>query len=402
MKASFFSGNRQKLAAVSDDGVIVVGAYTQTQRSNDAAHAFEQDANFWWLTGIDYPDWWVIIDSTTVMSWLVAPTISDTHQTFDGSLSFDDARKMSGIDTILSHDEASKLLQDMTSTHVVAHAIGEHPHASHFDFAPNPAPKRLWNMIKKQYSDVRDCRLAIAKLRAIKHPDEIAAIKKAIALTVSAFDDIRRTLPDMQYEYEVEAEFSYRFRKSGATGHAYDPIIAGGKNACTLHYNKNSDALVDQTILLMDVGARVDGYAADITRSYSIGVPTDRQRQVHAELLRAHTQIIALIRPGLRTADYHQSVDMIMQTALVNLGLMATMDDVAAYRTYFPHAISHGLGIDVHDSLGQATEFVPGMILTVEPGIYISDESIGIRIEDDILVTDDGAINLSAALPAGL
>jgi len=386
----------------TDGGVSVVTAFTQMQRTNDAAFAFEQESNFWWLTGIDVPDWWVIIDGQRTKSWLVAPAVSVAHQIFEGSLSVEAAKRISGIDTVLSQDEAMAMLRDLAKKHSVVHAIGDPAHTEYYDFTLNPAPKKLWSMLERTFADVQDCRLSLAKLRAIKQPVEVTAIKKAIKLTVDGFNAVKQKLPDLRYEYEIEAEFSYFFKKNGATGHAYDPIIASGKNACTLHYDANEDRLKKSSLVLMDIGARLDGYAADISRTYGLGEPTQRQRQVHAAVQVAQQEIIKLIKPGLLVADYYTSVDVIMKQALVGLGLLRSTDDDATYRRYFPHAIGHGLGVDVHDSLGQPVEFLSGMVLTVEPGIYIPEEGIGVRIEDNILVTDKGHTNLSKALSTSL
>jgi len=152
-------------------------------------------------------------------------------------------------------------------------------------------------------------------------------------------------------------------------------------------------------MVLIDAGAKVGGYAADITRTYAIGRPSDREIEVHAAVETAHKAIIDLIKPGFGMKDYHFQSDEIMKKALKSLGLLNAPAD---YRKYFPHAVSHGLGIDVHDSLGGFETFQPGMVLTVEPGIYIPEEGIGVRIEDDILVTEEGNRNLSAALPTSL
>lgn len=153
--------------------------------------------------------------------------------------------------------------------------------------------------------------------------------------------------------------------------------------------------------MLLDIGARVGGYAADITRTYAIGKPTKRQAQVHAAVAEAQAQIIALIEPLIGIEEYHRQVDVIMKRALMSLGLIANEQD-DKYRTYFPHAISHGLGIDVHDALGRPNHLREGTVLTVEPGIYIPEEGIGVRIEDDILVTAKGKRNLSAKLPVDI
>lgn len=399
MKSSFFTHNRDRLIESLRGGLIVVTAYEQMQRGNDAAFAYEQEANFWWLTGIEASDWWVIIDGVRNKQWLVSPFVSQSHEIFDGSLSAEAATEISGIQTVISSDEASKLLRDLAKQHSVVHTIGDNPSAEYFDFAVNPAQKKLRLQLDRIFNGVRDCQLELAKLRAIKQPEEIAAIKKAIKLTVDAFNHLRTVLPTLRSEYEIEAEFTYFFRKNGAKGHAYDPIVAAGKNACTLHYGLNEARLKSRELVLLDIGARLNGYAADVTRTYAVGEPTKRQTEVHEAVQKAHTKIIKLLAPGVSVTEYDAQVDEIMKQALDGLGLLKTEE---SYRYYFPHAISHGLGVDVHDSLGRPTHFQENMILTVEPGIYIPEEGIGVRIEDDILITASGRQNLSAALPIRL
>ena len=208
-------------------------------------------------------------------------------------------------------------------------------------------------------------------------------------------------LSKLKTEYEVEAEFTYYFRRHNAQ-HAYDPIVAAGGNACTLHYGDNAARLKKRELLLMDIGARSDGYPADITRTWAIGEPTKRQREVHAAVQEAQQRIIALIAPDLAVDAYQREVDEIMIDALMKLGLMKSRNDEKAYHRYFPHAVSHGLGVDVHDSLGRPKRLLVDMVLTVEPGIYIPEEGIGVRIEDDILVAPGGHENLSGALSTEL
>jgi len=400
MNTSFFAHNRIRLNEAALGSIIILAAHSLMQRSNDASFTCEQEAHFWYLTGIDAPDWWLIVAGKN--EWLVAPDIDAAHHIFDGSLSWDDARQISGIKHILTPKQADELLAELSKKNNTVHTLGNDPHASHYNFHENPAGQTMRRHLKKYFADIKDCRLEIAKLRAIKQPEEIEAIKRAIAITHRAFADVKKLLPTLHHEYEAEAEFTYRFRKSGARGHAYDPIVAGGKNACTLHYNENQSTLPQNGLLLIDIGARVDGYAADITRTYAIGTPTDRQIAVHAAVENAQQQIILLLRPGFSVAEYHEQVDNIMKNALISLNLMKSHDDTTNYRKYFPHAISHGLGIDVHDSLGAPTHFKPGMVLTVEPGIYIPEEGIGVRIEDDILITDTGHENLSGSLATSL
>lgn len=398
----FFAANRARLATQLSGGVIVMSAYSAMQRGNDTSFAFEQEANFWWLSGIEVPDWWLIIDGTHGKSWLAAPTISQSQQIFDGSLSPEQAQATSAVDAVITHAEALDLLRDLAKKHSTVYALGDQPHAEYLDFTLNPAMKKLHETLARLFASVQDCRREIAQLRAIKQPGEIAAMKKAINLTADAFEYVRQKLPTLRYEYEVEAEFSYYLRRYGAKGHAYDPIVASGENACTLHYIDNVSRLKKRQLLLLDIGARSGGYAADITRTYALGEPTKRQIAVHEAVQGAQREIISLLKPDLSIEEYHRDVDVIMKQALLSLGLMKDQDDDNGYRTYFPHAISHGLGIDVHDSLGGPRYLQPGMVLTVEPGIYIPDEGIGVRIEDDILITDTGHTNLSARLSTDL
>lgn len=402
MDAAVFASNRQRLMGELPGSLFAFSAYTMMQRGNDAASTFEQEANFWWVTGIEVADWWVIIDGTRQKSWLVAPRVSESHQIFDGSLSPEAAIAMSGVDEVISEDEALSMLRDLAKRHSIIHTLGEQPYAEYLDFHLNPAPKKLYESLKRIFNSVQDCRKELAALRAVKQPEEIVAMKKAIRLTTDAFEEVRKRLPSLSYEYEVEAEFSYHFRKNGAKGHAYDPIVAVGKNACTLHYVDNNDRMKKRQLLLLDIGARADGYAADITRTYALGEPTKRQAAVHSAVQFAQEEIIALISPNLSVEQYQKEVDAIMAKALMKLDLISGPDDHDNYRKYFPHAISHGLGVDVHDSLGAPKYLQPGMVLTVEPGIYIPEEGIGVRIEDDILVTDKGFTNLSARLSTDL
>jgi len=399
---NFFAFNRDQLTTKLKGGIVVMTAYAGMQRSNDMSFGFEQEANFWWLTGIEQPDWWLVLDGTRHKSWLVAPTLSKSHEIFDGSLSYEDAKKISGVDEVIASDDAKSLLRDLAKKHSVVHTLGEQPYAEYLDFSLNPAGRKLHEMLERTFNSVQDCRKDLAKLRAIKQPEEIMRMKKVINLTIAAFEDVKAGLEAFSYEYEVEAEFSYGFRRKGAKGHAYDPIVAAGKNACTLHYVDNDAKLKKRELLLLDIGARQGGYAADITRTYAMGEPTKRQRDVHAAVQSAQAEIIKLLRPDLSVEQYQRDVDKIMAGALLSLGLMKALDDETNLRKYFPHAISHGLGVDVHESLGAPRFFQPGMLLTVEPGIYIPEEGIGVRIEDDILVTEKGRTNLSARLSTDL
>ena len=395
--AKIYDQRRENFSNTIHNEPAVLTAFSAMQQTNDSAGPFVQESSFFWLTGITEPNWQLVVFGEK--SWLVSPSKSDIHRIFDGGMSAEKAKQISGVSEVIFEDDYKSLLKELGDENPVVHTILRHPHSSDFDFVLNPALQRLHAKLQRSFSEVIDCRKELSKLKAIKSDEEIELIQQAIDISIDGFNKVKATLGIAKYEYQVEATLSFAFRSAGAEGHAYAPIVGTGKNACTLHYVANNDAFAENGMVLIDAGAKVGSYAADITRTYAIGTPTEREQAVHAEVEKAHKAIIELIQPGASIVDYHTKVDEIMKQALKNLNLLKAPTD---YRRYFPHAISHGLGIDVHDSLGGFEAFQPGMVLTVEPGIYIEEEGIGVRIEDDILVTKDGNVNLSAALPTSL
>lgn len=397
MDKAFFQGNRAALIDALDGGLVVLSAFTKMQGAGDSAAAFCQEANFWWLTGIDFPDWQLIIDGASATSWLVAPEINGAQQLFDGSLSPEEAKRISGVDSVLSLKETDELFRRLSSQSRTVYTLGEPHYAENSEFAMNPAPGKLRELLQSRFSTVNDCRRDLARLRAIKQPSEIEMMKRAAEVTMRGFTLLKEKLSDISYEYEAEAELTYSFRRQGAY-HAFEPIAASGSNACTLHYISNAAGVERGKLLLIDAGARVTHYSGDVTRTYAVGQPTQRQVDVHEAVRTAMERIIALVKPGLGLREYIDASNEIMQDALLSLGLIKHNNDRVGLYRYFPHAVSHGLGIDVHESLGGFEQLMPGMVLTVEPGIYIPKEGIGVRIEDDIYVTDERAVNLTAGL----
>lgn len=399
MNNDFYVGNRKNLSKKLGGGLVVVSAYAEMQRKADMAFQFEQEANFWYLTGIEATRWQVIHDGTRDYTWLVRPGLSEQEQIFDGSVSDEAALKVSGADKVIASDECETLLRSLTRKHSTVYTLAPTKRDA-YSFSLNPAKKQTHDMLERVFSSVQDCQGALESMRAIKQDVEVAALQKAINLTIAAFSEVRKNIASYHYEYQIDAAMTAHFRSHNAI-HGYDPIVAGGQNACTLHYVRNGDALRKKDVVLLDVGAQVAGYNADISRSYAIGKPTQRQVAVHAALQAAQKAIIDLLRPSLSVAEYQQRVDEIMYDALQSLGLSSS-DKQATVRRYMPHAVSHGLGIDVHDSLGRPRIFQPGMVLTVEPGIYIPEEGLGLRLEDDILITKTGHRNLSRKLSTDL
>lgn len=378
---------------------MILSAYGRLQRSNDAAFAFEQEANFWYLCGIEDPDWQLIFDGTTDTSWLIMPDVDEVHRIFDGGLSAEEAKRISGVDHVVTAREGGERIALLTRTHPLVYSLDTPPHSDHYNFSMNPLPAKHWSFLERTFERIQDCRKELAILRSLKQPDELAMIQKAVNATIAAFDTIHSAMSTYKNEFEIEADFMHSVRRAGASGVAYDSIVAAGLNACTLHYGKNHASIRSRQLTLMDMGAKVGGYAADISRTYAKGEPTRRQREVHSAVETAHHRIIALLEPMLMVEEYQRHVDSIMSEALESIGLGSGEESL---RRYFPHAVSHGLGIDVHDSLGGPKFLQEGMVLTVEPGIYIPEETIGVRIEDDIAVTAKGHKNLSGSLSTGL
>lgn len=399
MEPEFYANNRRALVDALKGGLVIVAANARIQQRSDMAYPFVQESNFLYLSGIDEPDWLIVIDGSRGHSWLVAPDVSDVHRTFDGGLSNDEAKQISAADEVITRDEYLELLRRLSKSHRLVYTLSQPSSVEYYNFELNPSLDRHKQMLARYFSAVQDCRTELSALRAIKQAAEISCIQKAVSISVDGFKSIHATLSSYKAEYEIEADFAHSVRRAGADGCAYESIVASGYNACTLHYSANSAKIAARQLVLMDMGAQYKGYAADITRTYMKGEPTKRQRDVHAAVEAAHLQIIDLIAPMVSVESYQKDVDTIMSKALESIGLPS---DEEGLRRYFPHAISHGLGIDVHDSLGRPKFFQENMVLTVEPGIYIPEEKIGVRIEDDIIVSGSGRINLSAKLSTGL
>jgi Xaa-Pro aminopeptidase len=267
----------------------------------------------------------------------------------------------------------------------------------------NPARARLIKKLRAENNglDLLDLRQHMTRLRMVKQAPEISAIQQAIDLTVKGFAQVKRSIGSYENEYEIEARLTGLFKKNGRD-HAYQPIIAAGGNACTLHYVANSGRITPQDMVLIDVGADVNGYAADISRTYAANnEPSKRQTQVWKAVIEVQDFAMSLLKPGTLIPEYEKKVEAFMGEKLRELGLIKTIDHDTV-RKYYPHATSHFLGLDVHDAADYQRALEADMILTVEPGIYIPEEQIGVRIEDDVLITDEGLRNLSEKLPREL
>lgn len=401
LDASFFVLNRKRVAEKLEGGLLVVAGYTGMQKTNDEEFRFVQESNMWYLSGIDFPNWWLILDGKTNKAWLVEPAIDERERLFTESLTVEMAKQKSGIQHVIGRDEAMRMLRNESKSHQLVYTIGHSPYVDYFTFALNPAVNDMRQMLDRIFVKVQDFRPELAKIRAIKQPIEVVMIQQSIDLTIKGLNIVKEKMQTYKNEYEIEADLEYAFRRSGGRM-GFDPIVASGLNATVAHYFQNNTPLRKGSFVMMDIGAAAGCYPADITRTYAFGKPTKRMVTVHDAVRVAQAEIIAMIAPGLSFEEYQRRADAIIKEHMVELSILESPQDNEGYRRHMPHALSHGLGVDVHDSLGKPRLFQPGMVLTVEPGIYLQEEGIGVRIEDNILVTETGHKNMSAKLSTAL
>jgi Xaa-Pro aminopeptidase len=323
--SEYYKKRRQQLEQAVDGAPIVLTAHTSMQLTGDMEAPFRQEASFLYLTGINEPDWVLIVNQGK--SYLVEPNISQVHRLFDGATAPDEIIEKSGVDAVLAKREGDELLRNVAKSTKVVYTQAASSYEKYYKFVKNPAQIRLTRRLKARFASVKDCRPVLARMRAIKSEHEIATIEKATMITMDAFRTARELLKSAKYEYEIEAHLTHEFRRRGTLGHAYSPIVAGGNNALTLHYTKNNDPLPDSGLILIDAGALVDGYAADITRTYGRGKIIEQERLIHEATVEAEKAVINLIKPGVTLADYQVEVDKIMQEALASLGLLKRPSD---------------------------------------------------------------------------
>ena len=403
--SEFFAGNRQKLRELfTGTAPIVLTANGLLQRGGDSAFNFSQDANFWYLTGIDEPD--IVLVMERGKEYLIVPARSASREAFDGVPSTEALTNRSGIKTV--YDDAAgweQLRGRLKKVKHVATLSVPPAYVEHYGLYTNPARAALTDKLRAFKSDLEllDVSPHLTRLRMVKQPPELAAIQKAIDITLSTVKEVRRPakLRAYAYEYQLEADVGRGFRRRGAAGHAFTPIVASGERACTLHNVANSGALAADELVLIDVGAEVEHYAADLTRTVSLSSPSRRQQAVHAAVLEVQRFAFGLLKPGVLLKEYEQQVEHFMGEKLRELNLIKTINH-ENIRAFYPHATSHFLGLNVHDVGDYERPLEPGTVITVEPGIYIPKEGIGIRIEDDVLITPKGIKILSQKLPRTL
>jgi Xaa-Pro aminopeptidase len=392
----FFINNRANLRrAVGDDEVIVVGANGLLQRGGDGAYPFAQDANFWYLTGLDQSDLVLVMDGFD--EYLIVPDLSSYQSIFDGSMTAEEFTSRSGIADIRTKKDGWKELRSrLIGAKSVATLQASPAYLRVYGMYSNPARRALISRLKSvnRALMVTDISPSLARLRAIKQAPELQAMRRAINLTNEALDIVASQLGRYKYEYEIESTVSSHVRTHGAID-AWKPVVGAGRNSCILHSSDNDAPVKNGDVIVVDVGAQVEHYCADITRTFPARNSfSERQQAVYDAVAEVQAYGIGLQKVGSLVRENEAKVEAIMGEQLIKLGLI-TKPERAAIRRYFPHATSHFLGINPHDAGDYQQPLQAGMVVTVEPGIYIAEENIGVRIEDDILITEDGCEVLS-------
>ena len=379
--------------------------------NGDALHSFKQNSDLFWLSGIEQEDSMVILfpdcSDAKYREVLVLVRPNELKEKWDGKrLRANEAKNISGIETIVWLDSIDALLQ--TWVHLADNIYLDSNENDRKASIIRTREYRFIDEMKSSYPLHNYLRAAkiLKNLRGIKIKEEVDVIQHAIDITENTFRRLLNFIKPGVMEYEIEAEIMHSFLSQRATGQAYGSIIASGDRARILHYVNNNEECKDGELILMDFGASYGGYNADLTRTIPVnGKFTRRQKTVYNACLHLHDYAKSILKPGISILDYTELVGEEATQQFLKIGLLRKSDvknedkENRAYRKYLYHGISHHLGIDVHD-LGTRTEPIKaGMVFTVEPGIYIEEEQMGIRIENNLWITKNGHIDLMKNIP---
>jgi Xaa-Pro aminopeptidase len=395
---ALFQRNRAKLIELMEPGsVALVGSSSRKIRNADQYYPYRQHSDFYYLTGINQHESILILStdlhqgSVREILFIRKPTPKSLLWSGPG-LTLKEARALSGIEEVQWLEGLDATLGKLFPHGAVLYTEGDVP----------------LSRITEQYPDLRLSSMGelMIRLRRVKEPEELEAIRTACHITRSAFGKILSIIQPGIWEYEIEAEIIAEFVRRGSSGHAYEPIVASGKNALILHYVANKDRCRDGDLVLIDFGAEVNNYASDCSRTIPVnGRFTPRQRQVYEAVLRVFRKAQKLMVPGVVMADFHNQVGELFQEEHIGLGLYSLKEaeqrsgEEPLWKSYYMHGTSHSMGLDVHDPCDRTLPFEPGMVLTCEPAIYIKEEGLGIRLENDMLITAQGAVDLMEHIP---
>lgn len=410
---SLFIKNRANFIAQMKSNTIAILTSNDVKHNNaDDVMGFAQNNDLFYLSGIDQEETILILypdaSKEENRAILFVKETNEHIKIWDGEkLTKEQAANVSGIERVEWINDFEITLQYM-AFEADGFYLGHNEHLKRVTKDQETQQDRMIAWCKKKYPLHEYYRAAkiTRDIRPIKSVEEIAQIQKAADISVDGFKKVLKACQPGIKEYELEAELTYVFTKAGATRHSFKPIVASGKNACALHYNTNDDICNEGEMILLDFGVCYANYNSDTTRCFPVnGKFSDRQKEVYRAVLHCLKEGSKLLKPGVVHADYEKNMANLVETELIKLGLL-NAEEVAKqdpkkplYKKYFMHGTAHHIGLDVHDVGLYSRNIEVGMVFTCEPGIYIPEEGIGCRLENDYLITKDGNINLTAAMP---
>jgi Xaa-Pro aminopeptidase len=408
--SSLFINNRKRFTeTLKPASIAIFNSNDEVPSNGDALYPFKQNSDLYWLTGIEQEDTMLVLfpgnPDPRFREVLVLVRPNENMEKWIGKrLRKEQATAISGIQKIIWLDSFDALLQQWI--HLADIIYLNTNENDRKDTSIQTRDYRYALKLREQFPLHQYERSAkiLKRLRAIKTKEEIDVVKQAIDITHKTFNRVMQFVKPGVMEYEVEAEIFHEFLRNRAKGEAYGSIIASGDNARTLHYVENNAECRDGDLLLMDFGANYGGYCADLTRTIPVsGKFTERQKVVYNACLQLHNYAKSILKPGITLKEYTDLVGDEATKVFVEIGLLTTEEaakdnrdelETRPFRKYLYHGISHHLGVDVHD-VGTRTEPIEaGMLFTIEPGIYIEEEKMGIRIENNVWITSDGNLDL--------
>jgi Xaa-Pro aminopeptidase len=407
--ANLFIKNRKKFAdSMVDGGIAIFHSNDEVPKNGDAYFSFKQQSDIYYLTGIDQEDTILVLfpscPNPLYREMVFVKETSEQIAIWDGArLNPNQVYEVSGISKVFWYHEFWKTIH---AAFLLADFIYLNLNENdRFTDKVSYANLRIANEIKAKYPAHQFKRSApiLANLRMRKEAEEIDQLKEAIAITKKGFERLLKFVKPGVWEYEIEAELIHEFIRNRSRGFAFDPIIASGKNACVLHYIENNKQCKDGDLLLLDFGAEYGNYNGDLSRCVPVnGRFSQRQKEVYNSVLFVQREAKKLLKPGVSLPVYHEEVCKIMSEELIKLGLLTAAEVKAnpkAHMKFYMHGTSHHLGLDVHDVMHRWENLDANNVVTVEPGIYIQEEGLGIRIENDVMITNNGVIDLMDDFP---
>ena len=398
MDKNIYKINRTNLLdKIKDDSVVILFAGNAPKKTADEAYRFTPNRNFYYLTGVEEENHILVmskIDGVEKSILFIKDIDLELEKWIGKSLRKDEALEITAVDEVMFKSDFEGYLHRLIA---VKEEFNLYLDLERDGFnSPDSISQSFAKEIISKYPQIRVRNIygKIASERLVKSEEEIENIKKAIEITIAGVENLMKNAKAGMKEYELEAYFDFNCKSKGVKDLAFNTIAAAGKNATVLHYVDNDSEIKDGDLILFDLGAQYKYYNADISRTFPVsGKFTKRQKEVYNAVLSVNEEIIKMIKPGVTTVEINERANDLLGEACVKLGLL---EDKKDFRKYYFHSIGHSLGLDTHDIvIDRNFTFAPGMVYTVEPGLYIPEESIGIRIEDDILVTEDGCINLT-------